>query len=530
MADNNLTADKIKKLSDLVNIRRISDLETFQGNNSDTSFLNNSYLLTSSYINNKFVNYRLNIDSIIKYLNEQGNDDLTKLTYDFNSFISSIVQNTENSYIKFVSLSNELDEYLYTIEPKYSTINNGINPFSYIDGKSTYAYTNVLSDGIITNNVLEEYVRETLGRILGVPSTPAYISEAIDSVIEFVDWFKGYVRSDTSYGSLQNLINTIEAKDDEILNEAKSYTVENRELTYAYVESSYNKLYNGISTQLDNLETLTAGTNISIDTDKKINCDIGINATNNETITIGTSRYSLQFSNGEFFIKKETNPYQKITLTLNSPSQATLSAVEYGTGDTSINLSATPSKNCEILNGNNNTSYWGGVSGDVNAGIAIAANDVSMPNTSNFTAKLVVKEYLTQAESNYGGNSRDTASVTVSREIHYASWKFISATEYTSTNISDIAEFITSNNKQNINVNGWQTQYNFSDDSWGSGKYIYILIKKASGTFIIGSGTTAGQNPGGVSSVGTYKPYGTNSPTYYLYKSFQTSDCNIRVS
>ena len=75
------------------------------------------------------------------------------------------------------------------------------------------------------------------------------------------------------------------------------------------------------------------------------------------------------------------------------------------------------------------------------------------------------------------------------------------------------------------------SKYNFTVSGE---KYVYILIKKSSATFIIGSGTTPGQNPGGVEKICEYHPYinTSGSPKYYLYRSsrVQTANCNITVS
>lgn len=316
--DKFLTIDKISKISDLVNVKRVSDLEqpsaTLDG--TDSTFLNNTYLLTSTYIDNynKYINYKLKLNKITKYLQDAGSAELIEFRGLFELFISNLADNTRDSFIRFEATpdnGNPNNEYSYIITPQYSEINDNPNPFN----GSTYAYTDMLTNGIITADVLEEYVRNTLGRILGVPSTPAYVSEAIDSVIEFVDWFKGFVRDDTSYGSLHNLINTIETKDLTIKSLSYDYTdsvAENiKNLAYDYTdnvaENIKNLSYDYIDLRLENVDTnLIPGDNISIGEDNSINCYIGVNSINN-TLTISGTQYSLILdSNGKLGFEQYT--------------------------------------------------------------------------------------------------------------------------------------------------------------------------------------------------------------------------------
>ena len=96
-------------------------------------------------------------------------------------------------------------------------------------------YTNGLTEGLVTNVTLEKYVRNSIATLLGVPSTPAYVTEAIDSVVEFVEWFKGYTKDKDG---LSELIRKIKEKDEEIIS---SYTAADNALR-SYINSKINDL------------------------------------------------------------------------------------------------------------------------------------------------------------------------------------------------------------------------------------------------------------------------------------------------
>ena len=96
-------------------------------------------------------------------------------------------------------------------------------------------YTNGLTAGLVTNVTLEKYVRNSIATLLGVPSTPAYVTEAIDSVVEFVEWFKGYTKDKDG---LSELIRKIKEKDEEIIS---SYTAADNALR-SYINSKINDL------------------------------------------------------------------------------------------------------------------------------------------------------------------------------------------------------------------------------------------------------------------------------------------------
>ena len=315
---NKLNPELIQNIAELTNVKKISDLpiiDVIEKDNETENIrtsqqFNNSYLLSStliednSQVGGRYFNYRVKLNEVTDYLSTLSDANLSVFKKTFDFFVDSLKNNTKNSYVEFIPANdtiyteNTINNYSYTFKYNLSEVHDEVIGFSYsyIEGigeqVSTYSYTNVLTNGLVTNATLEKYVRNSIATILGVPSTPAAVSEAIDSVIEFVDWFKGYVRNDTEYGSLQNLINTIESKDAKVLDSAYSYVIKNKELSYPYTETSYNKLYGTLNNALNNINIKPkAGTNISIGEDNSINCEIGIST--NNSITINGTTFSL---------------------------------------------------------------------------------------------------------------------------------------------------------------------------------------------------------------------------------------------
>lgn len=482
--DKFLTVDKISKISDLVNVKRVSDLEHPSGilDGTDSTFLNNTYLLTSTYIDNynKYINYKLKLNEITKYLQDAGSAELIKFRKEFELFISNLIANTQDSFIRFEATpdnGNPNNEYSYIITPQYSEINNNPNPFN----DSTYAYTDMLTNGIITADVLEEYVRNTLGRVLGVPSTPAYISEAIDSVIEFVDWFKGFVKDDTSYGSLQNLINTIETKDLTIKSLSYNYTdsvAENiKNLAYDYTdnvaENIKNLSYDYIDLRLEDVDAnLIPGNNISIGEDNSINCYIGVSSTNN-TLTISGTQYSLTIND-----EGKLGFTQYTPMAITSPS---------GGGNLEVDSTASTSNltfKC-ITNNDINTATWSGGSETV------TTNGKTTQITVSQSGNNTISRICTVTDSTGHG---DSATITLQFNC-YKIWCFQTSNANFNVTVNE------SNQPSNLPSTFYATASSseptiLNKNSGGSG-YIYVLMPSNwnSKQFYFGSGFPETKTP-----------------------------------
>ena len=252
---NKLNPELVKNISDLITVKKISDLpiiDVIDKDNETTKIrtsqqFNNSYLLSStllednSYVGGRYFNYRVKLNEVTEYLSTLSDENLTAFKQTFNFFVDSLKNNTENSYVQFAPANDTIDtenadnNYSYTLRYKLSEVLDDVIGFTYnitsdgIEEISTYSYTNVLTEGLVTNATLEKYVRNSIANILGVPSSPAQLSEAIDSVIEFVNWFKGYSKEKDG---LTELIRKITEKDDEII-------------------SSYTNAYNALNLRID---------------------------------------------------------------------------------------------------------------------------------------------------------------------------------------------------------------------------------------------------------------------------------------
>ena len=119
MANNStqLTPDVIKTVSELTNVRRISDLNVINVYENDGEHItasekfNNSYLLSSTYLVDRYYNYRVKLNEITKYIHELGASDLSAFRHIFDFFIQSLQKNTntDNSYVKFVPVNSTGD-------------------------------------------------------------------------------------------------------------------------------------------------------------------------------------------------------------------------------------------------------------------------------------------------------------------------------------------------------------------------------------------------------------------------------------
>lgn len=354
---NKLNPELVKNISDLMTVKKISDLpiiDVIDKDNETTKIrtsqqFNNSYLLSStllednSYVGGRYFNYRVKLNEVTEYLSTLSDENLTAFKQTFNFFVDSLKNNTENSYVQFAPANDTIDtenadnNYSYTFRYKLSEVLDDVIGFTYnitsegIEEISTYSYTNVLTEGLVTNVTLEKYVRNSIATILGVPSSPAQLSEAIDSVIEFVEWFKGYVRNDTEYGSLQNLINTIESKDAKVLDSAYSYVIKNKELSYAYTETSYNLLYSTIQ-------------NIDVDVPVK-----GVSTINK--ITIGNVTYILDLDdNKNLQLSVDIDNFVPFSVSASGSLTTDNEFYTYINEKNDITLTATANKDCNWNN------------------------------------------------------------------------------------------------------------------------------------------------------------------------------------
>ena len=539
MASKNLSPNNIALLNELINVKRISDLEEVPHGIDDSSVIDqtmlyNSYVLTSTYLDSssRYANYKLKMSELTDYLQELGSARLDEFQNKFNEFIQNLIDNTttDSSFIRFEAKDN-VTANSYTINPIYSEIQTGEFGFAYSDdGTSSYAYTDILKSGIVTADVLEEYVRNTVGRILGVPNTPAAVSEAMDSVIEFVDWFKGYVRGDTSYGSLGQLISTIESKDAEVKDLSYAYTVENRELAYSYVESSYNNLYNGISTQLENLEILSAGTNISIDTDKKINCDIDIDTTGNKSFIINGKKYALSMTDGKLKIGEFEDPYVLFEVSFSGISSSEYE-IDENSGGSNIEITLTPtSKNCTVTDKSSN--WFSNLPNELTKNQQYTCTVSYLKNTpTTFEITLTEIDDSVGNSNEFGHTELATWTKTITKKYNKRGvWIFTSTNDITT-------DIFSLNNSRDLTSTGttisvkkkltWTaaSKINTSINIGAGNEYVFVLIPSdwINSTYKFYWNSDFGETPNlKCSTVALY----TTNETYYLYRSVERQTGN----
>lgn len=541
---NKLNPEIVQNIAELTNVKKISDLPIInvidKDNENETirtsQQFNNSYILSStllednSQVGGRYFNYRVKLNEVTEYLRTLSDANLTVFRNMFDFFVNSLKSNTENSYVQFAPVNDIIDyenpdnNYSYTFKYKLSEVLDGAYGFTYYFGSDEkeheLTYTNVLTAGLVTNVTLEKYVRNSIATLLGVPSTPAYVTEAIDSVVEFVEWFKGYTKDKDG---LSELIRKIKEKDEEIIS---SYTAADNALSYtlnsridnldATKNAEPGKYIIGIE-QNDGLITNVTSKQITIDEVDglqsaldNINIDAPVTGVADEgnSLMINDTEYTLSLNSDK---KLLFTVYTKISYTNCTDAQH----FEYNSGYQSFTVSAKPTKNCIV------TNQWeddnGGMS--YNANVAISAN-VSVSNNTSGLFNLIIKE------TDKGATKEAIVKYAFD---YYDSWQYVTDELITSSNIND--KFNLFERKNKLNANGYISKYDFTVSGE---KYVYILIKKSSATFIIGSGTTPGQNPGGVEKICEYQPYGdaSGSPKYYLYRSsrVQTANCNITVS
>ena len=541
-----LTANKIAQLNELVNVRKISDLSEAPDilDGGDSSVLYNSYVLTSTYLSNssKYINYKLKLNKLTDYLNGVGHDEIEAFKINFNNFISNLVENTRTSYIRFEKVeregadANELN-YSYTITPNYSTINQIA---SYFDEDHKYVYTDQLTEGLITNDVLEQYVRDTMGRILGVPNTQAAVDDAINSVIEFIDWFKDYEKNEDG---LRALINRIDAKDSEIVN---SYQAADQSII-----TNYNAADNKIINSYTNADTkiITSYQDADANLQQQINdintamgdLDVPVKGVDNEhtkSFIIGSTQYTLKLiSSGMLLIDELNDTYVDFDWVSGYPDPSSIGSKEYdkdGTGTTdtkSITLKFKVNKDGYV---DGSSSNWGST---YTNGYAITANieykfETSYTvNTSKTFSIKITENALSQQDISFGHTAQSKNYSITNQYTKFGVWIFSSTSEITSDvfslngSLELTATNVTINNVKKLL---WANKTSISDtiDIGNSNEYVYVLIPSnwitPSYKFFWGGSTT----PEDANLVcNTVKLY-SNDKVYYLYRSLRIQTGN----
>ena len=398
----------------LYNVRTITSLE--QINDISENVLNSSYAVFA-YDNDRtkrYVSHKVKFSDIMDEAFKRSWTYIDVLRDELDYFLRNLDLRFNKTYLNIVKepidngfhdWHNQRLSYFFTINPIISELIE--EPDSYIvsyipehiadgviiPGEYSYLHSSYLTPGLISYTVLQDYIDNTLERLMGVPMTKEQQDLAINSLQEFVNWFTNYTYTDEEYGNLQRLIDTMDRKDETV-----------RELSYAYTASERDKLstsrnntFNGLNFtySCEEHRFLTGikqvnGKIVEV-TDDEGGSNIEVDQ-NNNIITVSGTQYTLSMIDGKLGLY----PYTAINLTNVTSAQH----FERDSGNKTITLSAKPTKKCTV------TNRWedDAAGTTYNAGVTISA-PVPITNNSTPTYDLTVKEM--------DKNATKTASVNV---------------------------------------------------------------------------------------------------------------------
>ena len=382
----------------IYNVKTITSLKEI----TDVSdrVLNSSYGIFS-YDNdetNRYVSHKVKFSTITDEALKKTWPWIEKLKNELQFFVENLWISYEPTYM-WVNKSPILFHgpggnytylsYNFHITPIFAYLIQDLESYvvSYLPEDNTYSYiySYDVSPGLVNHNVLQDYVNNTIERILGVPNTPEAVEEAINSVQEFINWFKGYVSSDTSYGSLQYLINTIENKDEYIRQLSYAFTLETMnqinqtidELDYNYTAPE-NHYFTGIKQVNGKITEIT--------TEEVIGGEVDIDEDNN-SITVGNIQYTLS-KNSDGLL----GLYQYIPLSLNVTNKT--ENFEIDTYPQTIALTVTASGTYPVISENGWTTSSGDytVSSNSNSGKTFTASGTTGNSNDQGTFTITIKE------------------------------------------------------------------------------------------------------------------------------------------
>lgn len=346
----------------LYNVKTITSLDEIT--DISDNILNSSYGIFSydDEKKSRYISHKVKMSTITDEALKKVMPWIDKLKNEFSYFIENLWISYEPTYMnvtksekRFVGPGGQYTylSYNFHISPLFSYLETDYDNYvvSYIPGSDneyTYLYSYEITPGLINHVVLQDYVNNTIDRLLGAPNTPEDLDAAINSIQEFVNWFKGYAIDNPDYGSLEYLINKIESNDEHILQLSYDYTdkkcEETLDLSYAYTLLNRELAYDYANTHSGGGgggANYNAGNNISID-NNTINCYIGIDSNINK-LSISGTQYSLTIDeNGKLGFTQ----YTPINLTNITSAQH----FEHDSGSHTITLSAKPTKNCVVTN------------------------------------------------------------------------------------------------------------------------------------------------------------------------------------
>ena len=537
---NKLNPELVQNIAELTNVKKISDLpiiDVIEKDNETENIrtsqqFNNSYLLSStliedsSQVGGRYFNYRVKLNEVTDYLSTLSDANLSAFKKTFDFFVDSLKNNTKNSYVEFIPANDTIDtenainNYSYTFKYNLSEVHDEVIGFSYsyIEGigeqVSTYSYTNVLTNGLVTNATLEKYVRNSIATILGVPSTPTALSEAIDSVIEFVDWFKGYTKDKDG---LNELLTKIDNKDKEII---ASYTaadteinarIDNLDVNATAVEKQYITGFtqeNGLIKNVTRSEIGISDVTGLSDAINNINVDVPIDgvSTDENSFTAGGTKYTLVVDeNKKLKFVKYTNTSVSVVNGYNGTSlEFDSTATEQQKTFKVKSNNAFTSENVHWYTGNSGTS---------------AATETVTNDLNNKTSQIVVAQngnttIIRRCNISDGTTNATSSAITLNFNM-FRLWIFQSSSPTFTINI-DSGTHKPSNITNIIHNDIYSNEPEITTETTSDG-YVYILMLTSWNTKDFYFGSTF---PETRSAKATYNIYSDNKG-YTLYRSEQ---------
>lgn len=489
----------------LYNVRTITSLE--QINDISENVLNSSYAVFA-YDNDRtkrYVSHKVKFSDIMDEAFKRSWTYIDVLRDELEYFLHNLDLKFNETYLNIVKKPidngfhdwhNQRLSYFFTINPIISELIEEPNSYivSYIPehtvdgviipGEYSYLHSSYLTPGLISYTVLQDYIDNTLERLMGVPMTKEQQDQAINSLQEFVNWFTNYTYTDEEYGNLQRLIDTMDRKDENVRLLSYAYTDLARELSYAYTASerdSINNTLNGLNFtySCEEHRFLTGikqvnGKIVEV-TDNEGGSNIEVDQ-NNNTINVNGTQYTLSMTNGKLGLY----PYTAIAITTHSPNT---------TRNVEIDSSASQAERTFKITANKNiSSYtWSG-SGNVTTSGTITQIIVTQDGNNSITRKVTISD---------GQSSVTSSNMTLNFTSKRYFLGYSSDPNLTFTASNNGTNILSTSNYHNLK-DSLSTSDIFGKGFTGDGYWYMIWPTTVSiGNIYFGSGTGKAPAPGG---------------------------------
>lgn len=476
MADTDSSG--ISKLQTLLNVRKISDLNTLNINSLTDDNAKNSYIMTTTFGNNRYENFKIRLNEIIQIIQDNGNASMDELRELFDYYVTNFrVSDDSQTYLSIdqVVASND-----YSNKANYSYVLSARLSQYLSTGAAEFFSKSAPSDGLVTGNMLSIFLND------------------------FLEWIKGFDKSMTAYSYIQaSIVNYITPIYDSI-----------DEILHTFHNASINERKN---------KTITVGTKkytLTVDDDSKLYID---------EISDPYKPFTVEYKvNGtvcsnDYIIEKE---YDSEVSTLSLSVKFNKNCTKQNGSDDIwrgvSNIAAETTKTASATYAKNTTSTFT---------LIVKENDEYITDASNagFTHTADTITVKTTVKYNQFSYWKGISAELLDSNAPIADIRRTVGNKPLGTN---------SNGYATTQINFTSDD---AGDNWGtSGKYLYLLLKQkpnsGSFSFIIGSGTTPGTLPGGMVKVkdvpDVYSSNPSNPIVYELWRTEQpmTGASNIKIS